>query len=586
MLTLGPLFRGGALLGLDVAVLPTMKIPAGVWGLGPELPRRGLWLVPAAWLGQLVGGTRAIALLLAVALTCGFVGAARLSAEAPKICRLGSGALYAFSPFVMTRIGVGHLSLVMAMGVLPFALDALLHPGDDLGRTFRWSTALALTGVFGGVLAGVALAVGLVVSGGRRLRAAAAGLAGQCLWLVPLLIVAAQSDAGHPADSSAFAADVGGVLGLPRLLAGDGFWARPEQVGLRNALVVASIGLVLLALALLGQRDLPQRMQRPLGVLATTSFVLIAAPVLPGVDAVMSRVTAWGPFALVRESQRLLPLMLAWLAPAVALGAARAARTASPAVGRALLAAPLALGVVLAGAGLWGAGGRLIRVDLPIEWSTARSAVERQPGTVLALPWHQHVSLAVAGGRRVLNPLPELLPGDVLATTDLELGASTEPYDDRQTAVVRLLDSGRPLSEGVNELGIRWIAVLPGLDTALDASLASDPGLELSVEGPALRLYQVRSWTGFVVDASGRPVSFDPVVAPVARVAPSGPAVWHRSGGWGWLRGSSAASETANGELALPAGRGMVWYWPALLVLATCVATGGGCVFSYRRRSI
>jgi hypothetical protein len=519
-----------------------------------------------------------------MALTCGFVGAARLSAEAPKICRLGSGALYAFSPFVLTRVGVGHLSLVMAMGVLPFALDALLHPGDDLGRTFRWSTALALTGVFGGVLAGVALALGLVVSGGRRLLAAAAGIAGQCLWLVPLLIVAAQSQSGHPADSSAFATDVGGAFGLPRLLAGDGFWARPEQVGMRNALVVALIGLVLLGLALLGHRDLPARMRRPLGILAAVSFALIAAPVLPGVDTVMSRMTALGPFALLRESQRLLPLTLVWMAPAVALGAARAARAASPAVGRGLLAAPLALGVILAGPGLWGAGGRLVGIDVPVEWSAARSAVDRDPGTVLALPWHQHVSLAVAGGRRVLDPLPELLPGDVLASTDLELGASTEPYDDRQAGVARLLDNGRPLSEGVTDLGIRWIAVLPGVDAALDASLASDPGLDLAVDGPALRLYRVRSWTGSVLDASGRPLTFDPLVAPLARVAPSGPAVWHRSGGWGWMRGTAAGSQTSNGELALPAGRGVVWYSPAVVLLATYVVIAAGCLISYRRR--
>jgi hypothetical protein len=464
------------------------------------------------------------------------------------------------------------------MGVLPFALDALLHPGDDLGRTFRWSTALALTGVFGGVLAGVALAVGLVVSSGRRVRAAAAGIAGQTLWLVPLLIVAAQSEPGHPADSSAFATDVGGAFGLPRLFAGDGYWARPEQVGLRNALVVALVGLVLLALALVGHRDLPARMRRPLGFLAAISFALVAAPALPGLDSVMGRMTAWGPFAVLRESQRLLPLTLVWLAPAVALGAARAARTASPAVRRGLLAAPLALGVVLAGPGLWGAGGRLVRVDVPAEWTTARSAVERDPGTVLALPWHQHVSLGVAGGRRVLNPLPELLPGDVLASTDLELGASTEPYDDRQAAVVRLLETGRPLSEGATELGIRWIAVLPGVDTALDASLHSDPGLDLTVDGPALRLYRVPSWTGSVVDASGRGVSFDPLVAPLARVAPSGPAVWHRSGSWGWLRGAAAASETTNGELALPAGRGVVWYWPAAALLAMYVAIAAGCL--------
>ncbi len=584
VLTLGPLFRGGALLGLDIAVLPTMKIPAAVWGLGPELPRRGLWLVPASWLGQLIGGPRAVALLLAMALTFGFVGAARLSAGAPKICRLGSGTLYAFSPFVVTRIGVGHESLVIAMGILPFALDALLHPGEDLGRTFRWSAAMAVAGTFGGLLACIALAVGLLVSGGRRLRAAAVGLAGQGLWLVPLLIVAGQTESGHPADSSAFATNAGGVFGLPRLLAGDGFWARAEQVGLRNGLIAALFGLALLGLAVVGHRQLPDRWRRPLGVLALTSFVLVAASEVPGLESALRWLTGWGPFTVLRESQRLLPLTLVWLAPAVALGAARLARNASPTAARGWLVAPLALGLVLAGPGLWGAGGRLVRTDVPPEWAAARSLVDREPGTVLALPWHQHVSLDVAGGRRVLNPLAELLPGDVLASTDLELGASTEPIDDRQAAVSRLLATDRPPSDTAAALGARWIAVLPGVDRALDGSLAADPGLELAVDGPALRLYRVRSWTGAVVDSAGQAVGFDSVAAPLARISPSTAAVWHRSGSWGWLRGWSPATETGQGELALPAGRGWVWYWPAVVTLGTYLLIAAGCVISYAVR--
>jgi hypothetical protein len=589
LLILGPFFRGGVLLGLDVAVLPTMNVPSGVWGLGPELPRRGLWLVPTSWLGQLVGGTRAVALLLAMALTCGFVGAARLSARAPKICRVGSGALYAFSPFVFTRIGVGHLSLVIAMGILPFAIDALLHPGEDLGRTFRWSAALALTGVFGGALACVALAVGVVVSSRRRLQAALVGLAGQALWLVPLLVVAAQTDSGHPADSSAFGTNAGGFLGLPRLLAGDGFWAGSEQVGLRSGVLVALLGLALLALAVVGHHELSDRMRRPMGSLAMVSFVLVAASGVPGVSSLMSWVTGWGPFGLFREGQRLLPLTLVWLAPAAALGAARLAHRAGSASAwsRVALAAPLAVALLLAGPGIWGAGGRLVRARMPHEWEVARSLVDRAPGTVLALPWHQHMSLGVADGRRVLDPVPELFPGDVLASTDLELGASTEPFDDRQAAVVRLLDQGRPVSTAGSTLGVRWIASLPGVDPATDASLASDPGLEIAVDGPALRLYQVRSWRSTVVDADGHPVPFDSVVAPLARIDPSPAAVWHRSGGWGWLRGTIAASETADGELALPAGRGLVWYWPATLTLCVYLAIAAGCLIPYlaRRRS-
>jgi hypothetical protein len=584
LVVLGPFLRAGALLGLDLAVLPSLRVSDGVFGLGPSLPRRGLWLVGASLLSHVLGGPRAVTLLLGLAMTLGFVGVTRLARGAPAVAQAGAGVLYAFGPFVMTRIGVGHLSLVIAMGVLPWALPALLQPAVDLRRTFRWGLALAIAGPFGGGLALATVAVGVLYETSRRIAAVAIAVASQAVWWVPLVVVSLAQRPGVGADSTQFVTDAGGVLGLPRLLAGDGFWARTEQVGLHDALLTALAGVALLGLAVLGHRAFPASIRRPLATLAVVGLVGAAASELPGLAWGAGWLTRVPPFTALREGQRLLPLTLVWLAPAVALGAARAATGAAPAVASARRVLPLALALVLAGPGFWGAGGRLAAVDVPAEWTAARAAVAGEPGTVLALPWHEHVSLSVAGGRRVLDPLPDLFPGDILASTALEAGAgSYEDVDARQTAMDAVLTTNAALSPQLPGFGVRWVALLPGVDPSVDAQLAADTGLEVRVDGPALRLYRVRSWVGAVVDDRADAVASSVLAPPLARVDASGPATWHRSGGWGWMRGWHAGHQDANGELTLPAGKGLVWYWPAIVVFAVYSGTAAALLF-WRQR--
>ncbi|MEY2571586.1 MAG: hypothetical protein QOE63_1936, partial [Acidimicrobiaceae bacterium] len=196
-LLLGPLLTASRVVGLDLVALDELQVPGSLWGAGAVAPRRGVWLVPASAGSHVVPGGTVVVFVAAVALVLAFVGAERLARPAPSICRAGAGVLYALGPFMATRIGVGHVSLVLAAGLLPWALPTLLHPGADLGRTFRWSLALALTGPMGGTLALLALAAGFLTSSGRRAAGVGVTVAGQLPWLLPAAIVAMQT--GHGA---------------------------------------------------------------------------------------------------------------------------------------------------------------------------------------------------------------------------------------------------------------------------------------------------------------------------------------------------------------------------------------------------
>ncbi|HZQ85649.1 MAG TPA: hypothetical protein VFA83_12465 [Acidimicrobiales bacterium] len=481
-------------MSLDLVATPTIPVPSGIWGVGPDLPRRVPYGVVVAWLSHVIGGPLTIKLLVVVCIAAAFAGAANLLREEPIVTRAAAGLLYGVSPFTLTRVGVGHIGLLLGMAALPWALPWLLRPADQPARALRWATALGLAGFAGGVFALALLVVGLIADRGRR-GVATAGIAvvSQLPWVVPALVVAATSGSVRPA--SGFATRVGGATGLLQLASGHGFWRASSQVG-GVGIGTAILGLALVALAVVGARKLPHAWARRATIAAAVGFVVAAASGVPGLDTLYRSLTANGPGLVVRESQRALPLFLVWLAPAAALGGRQLARQATRLEAALYVATPAVIAGVLAVPGLWGVGGRLDPVQFPDGWSRARAAVTSHPGTVVALPWHEYLDIGFAGGRRVLNPLPDYLGGDVITSSDPELGGSdqerADPREARVQAVVADLHAGRPGSPELARLGVRWIALLHEVDWADYPGLAVDQGLVATVRTPSIDLYEVR----------------------------------------------------------------------------------------------
>ncbi|MDQ6783131.1 MAG: hypothetical protein M3063_06770, partial [Actinomycetota bacterium] len=99
-----------------------------------------------------------------------------------------------------------------------------------------------------------------------------------------------------------------------------------------------------------------------------------------------------------------------------------------------------------------------------------------------------------------------------------------------------------------------------------------------------LQLFEVGPWAGPLVGADGHRAVLATVVAPLRRLPPSGPLVWDAAGYAGWMRGAHAGGRTTEGLVALPAGRGPVWYWPAVVVLAGDLVTVVAVGAAWRRR--
>lgn len=587
LVVLGPALCPGALFNLDLVLTPVIPVPQGVWGLGPELPRRLPFMVPLAWLSSVVDGAAAAKVMLVAVFAGAFVGAQRLVEGRSAVTRVATGLLYAASPFLVTRVVTGYLGVALAMAVLPWVLPRLLQPSGSPARTLLAASALGVCGVTGGIVATVVVVAGLLAESHRRpARVVAALVIAQLPWLVPGIVVYAQGIS--PAAAADFATSADGVGGPLRVLAGHGFWQDTFQVG-HGWFGVALVGAVLLGLAVLGHGDLPASWRRPAAWLAVVGVVLALASVVPVVQRIHAEL-AGTPFgAPLREGHRLLPLYLVWMAPAAALGARRLAADRTGARRVVLLAAPIVLALWLALPGLWGAGGQLDPVDIPPEWAEARAIVRENGGTVVSLPWAQYFNLNVAGGRRVNAVMPLYLGGDVLVASDPNLERPAQERTDRREQAMDLLalrvKAGEPVGRELAELGVRWVVLQHDIDWQTYLTLRDDPGLERVVVGPTLELFEVSGWRGPVLTDDGAVLSADGPVAPLAGVRGSGPATWARPGASGWLRGLEPAAVGVDGQLRLPAGNGPVWYWPTLLVVVgDLVCLGAGAVAAVRVR--
>jgi hypothetical protein len=406
------------LLNLDLVLVRDQPVPSGIWGLGPDFPRRVPFFLPISWLSTIVGTAAGKAVIVA-AFAVAFVGASRLVGAAPLATRFGAGLLYALSPFTLTRLGSGQPAFLAALAVLPWALPRLLRPHDDVGATLLWAAALGCCGITGGLLAVPVVLVGLVAAHGQRwARVLGALLIGQLAWLVPALVVAATGATARLAPAASFATNAHGLGGVARVLAGHGFWQLGNQVGDPGGAFVAIIGVVLGLLALAGAARLDASWRAPAAGLGALGLAVTLASALPGLRDVYADFADTTLGAPLRESQRFFVLFLVWMAPAAALGAQRLAGDEPGALPGALSAAPAALAVILAAPGLWGIGGRLDPVAFPRAWNTSRTLIQSRPGTVLTLPWNEYLDLSFADGRRSLNPTPDFFGGDVLVSRD------------------------------------------------------------------------------------------------------------------------------------------------------------------------
>jgi hypothetical protein len=487
VVVLGPALVPGYVLVGDMVFVPDQVLLPWMLGAGAGLPRS----VPqdaviAALTGPVPGWIWEKAALVGALLLLG-TGVARLVRPAGRGAALVAAVVAVWSAYVGERLLLGHWSLLLAVGVLPWAVHLAVQVRRGVpGAGARWLLLIGLASLTpsGGVLVLATTAPVVLVRGpggvARRVGLVGAAAVLQLPWLLPALL---HPGAGSVAGADVFAARAEGPWGvLLTTLTTGGAWnadAVPESRSSWWGLVV-SLLVVLVAAA--GARRVPA----VLGRAATGSLAAMSALGLlwcaAGSWSVTAPVAQWVvasvPGAgLLRDAQKWLAPWLVLLAVCAGVGAAviataAAGRARDPLARRAVLVLALVLPVVALPDLALGIAGRLTAVDYPEDLARVRAALQAAPpGDVVSLPWSTFRAFPWNnGGRTVLDPVPRFMGRTVVASTDLAVGRGEDvvvvPGDDpRAATITAAVESGADLAGVLASLGIRYAVVardLPG----------------------------------------------------------------------------------------------------------------------------
>ena len=519
---LGPALGAGFVLTYDMVFVPDLDLGVSALGLGTALPRAVPSDAVVAVLDELVPGAWLQKLVLVGSLAGGAPGVARLCGG-PAVARAVAVTFWVWNPFVVERLLLGAWPVLAAYAVLPWVLlhgAAWWRAEGSQGGSAGWLLLLLPLGSLSpsaGVMTSVALLASML--GARRLAeqgrpsvwAALAMIgAAQAPWVVSGLLHAGSVTAGTP-GFGVFAPSAEG-FGTPLIaaLSWGGVWNTEVVPASRLDLRGSAYLLVLLTLAAIGAarawraRGVTEPASRavPWRVLvlcwAVGYAVVVVTTLLPG--ALDSAARAIPGLALLRDGSRLLGLCVPLLAVAAGLGAATIAAGVMTWARRAAqadrdrrddrdeaAAAPRAVGAV---AGLvWvlapiallpdaaaGAGGRLQAVGYPAAYAdlAARTAADGRAGAVLVLPLSTYRAPGWNDGRPVLDPVPRLVGGDVIAGGGLVVSGVLLPGEDpRELRAASALDEpGGPSVRraALADLGVRTVVVdgaAPGGEEAL-----------------------------------------------------------------------------------------------------------------------
>jgi hypothetical protein len=554
VIVLGPGLGRGQLLNIDLVSTPRLRLPDWRWGVGPGVPHRVPLYFPLSVMSHVIDGATVTKLLYVVTLTALFAGVWRLAATGNAWVDGGVALVVAWSPFTTTRVGVGHSSVVWAMAAVAWSATALLRLDPARRHTTRSLVGLA---ALGGLVPGLwtmamgafGVVAGPVAARRERARQWLLLLPLQLVWLVPSALFALVGP--RLVGGRAFRPVVNAAAPL-QFLAGLGFWRTPSQVAPPPWWPAVSVALAVLAIS--GWSAARTRLGRGWSAAAVVAIAVPLAAVVPLMAPPMRWLTTTAIGAPLRESQRWWGLGLVLLAPSFASGAIAVSRRFASVVPSLL---PLAAALFLGGNGLWGVGGSLKPALYPAGWSSVATILDREPGTSLVLPWHQYLDVPFAGGRRVLNPFADFLPGDLVFSTDPELGVAQGQIDPRATPAIEAISRRDSAAAALAALGIRYVALarFGPVDERAD-QLEGAPGLStvfsdtdvtlLSVDDSVVR--PIRWWFGPFGAASA---GTEPLAVPYGR---------------GWMQGWHAVS--GRGPLVDPGeGGGILWYWPSVVVV-------------------
>ena len=587
LLFLGPALKPGSIFNLDLVLVPHPHLSGGFWGVGPELPRMCPISAVLTMISPIVPSTISVKLLYISIFQLSWLGMKKLSSQIGVRNPYLASLLYMSSPFLLTRLSVGHIGISVMFALLPWTVSTLLAPLLNLRRLFLYSSFMAFAGYASGGVALLVVFIGCLFTK-SPLRSRLFGMSvtafAQTIWLVPGVLVAMGSSR-KLSPTSGFSSNVGqGISGFFSSSSGGGFWNPNFQVGpsLRTMQIT---GLFLLVTAWGAQRKSQYPLKDQLFALGIIGWLFSVQSKIWGINTIFNALTDNPIGQLARESQRFAILHLIWLVPTFCLGIEHLyerlgqIRRLKYLTG-CLIALPIAISSILSAPAFWGIGRSLESVAIPKCWNSAKELIADNPGTTLSLPWYQYFDQSIGTDkvRRSLDPMPYFLGGDVLGSSNNGFGAEiNENGDPREANITKIISdylNNRTLpSAAFQRSGISWVILQTTVVIDDYSDLDKDKGLRKVLACPQLTLYQVVPDQAVATASRELTASASNVIPGITRVK-SGPFVLNRPWSQLWFIGNQLATKTVDGRIIVPRGENLVWNLGAVItIFSYCVYT-------------
>jgi hypothetical protein len=472
VVVLGPALGAGLVQAYDLVWSPDPRFTPFTWGLGTPAPRAVPSDAAVVVLGAVVSAPVAQKVVLWGVLALAGLGAARLARSVrpglPGWAVVVAVLVAVWNPFVLERLVVGQWTVLAGYAAVPFLLVAAARVRLDAGRgPLPLAAGVALCGVGGANTLVVALAAVVPVllwprTAWRALLLVLLAAAGSAAaWALPALGAGVTSPAS---GAQAFAPRADTPLGEGlSLLLGGAFWNPATHPGERSSPLVAIAALVAVVVSLVAADR----------ALRVSGRLVLAVPAFVGL--VVAVVAAWDPFglwtalvsdvpgaAVLRDTQKLVAPLVVLTAVGAAVAVHALASSGRSAGAGPALALLLAVTPVLTLPSLaWGAGGRLVAVEVPAGLRSAADRLSVAPaGTVGVLPWGQYRRYPWNGGRVSLSLVPRMVDQRVLFDDSLPLASGRVAGEDPAAGLVAgAIAAGSDPVEALRTEGARYLLV-------------------------------------------------------------------------------------------------------------------------------
>jgi hypothetical protein len=422
-----------------------------------------------------------------------------------------AGLLYAFNPFVQTRLLEGHWKLLMGYALLPLAILSFwnfLRGPNHKSLTVAVIMAILISSTSVHILAililiYVFISAEYIVQSPKGIKIPTIAWLSlfsglliflNAYWWIPYL--SAEStimDQFTRLDLEVFSSPRTGFRNMLEIIGMYGYWDEARYFLTKDAIsywpILAAVFLTLSIFgAILSWCDYRRRILTS----SLTILFLIGLILSPGVSSLFPEVieflyTHLEVFRGFREPQKFTILIIIWLSIMGSFGLTELRRLVNPTVHNIIIFLACGLVILYSITMFNGFSNQLTSTYYPTDWEKASELIlkDSEKSNLLVLPWEEYIELSWTGSR-VNNPSWTFFPGNIISARHQSKGTV-------QSYVSELLTHGNNINnfgEMVAPLGVKYTVLLKESSYQQYRFLHQSVDLDIILDNEKLTLFK------------------------------------------------------------------------------------------------